>query len=166
MRQGPKTAITLAVLAAMLAFAASWGWSAFTAPLPELAEAPTCVETPVEKGDTVTPEQVTVSVLNAGKRAGLASRTMTALADKGFNEGDNGNAPAKTPVDKAQIWTDDPQSPAVALVASWLGRVRIVQRDIDQVGVVLVVGDKFRTLAKGKPSVTAAKGTTICSPPT
>jgi hypothetical protein len=165
MKQGAKTLITLSVLAAMLGFAASWGWSALTAPLPRLAEAPTCVETPVEAGETITPEQVTVSVLNAGKRAGLASRTMKALHDKGFNEGDSGNAPAKTVVGYAQIWTDDPTSPAVALLASWIGKVRIVQHDIDQVGVVLVVGDNFRAVTKGKPSVKAAKGTTICSPP-
>ena len=165
MRQGVKTGITLAVLAAMVVFAASWGWSALTEPLPKLADAPTCVETPVEPGDTVTTEQVTVSVLNAGKRAGLASRTMNALHDVGFNEGDSGNAPAKTNVAYAQIWTDDPTSPAVALVASWLDRVKVVQHDIDQVGVVLVVGDNFRTVKKGKASVKATKGTTICSPP-
>lgn len=166
MRQGPKTVITLAVLAALLAFAASWGWSALTEPLPKLANGPTCVETPVDAGDTVTPAQVTVSVLNAGRRAGLASRTMTALIDQGFNKGDSGNAPPKTAVGYAQIWTDDPSSPAVALVASRLERVKVVQRDVEQVGVVLVVGDNFKTLGKGKPSVTATKGTTICSPPT
>jgi hypothetical protein len=165
MRQGVKTLLTLAVLAAMVGFAASWGWSALTAPLPGLAKAPSCVETPVEAGDTVTAQQVTVSVLNAGRRAGLASRTMVALHDKGFNQGESGNAPAKTTVSNAQIWTDDPSSPAVALLASWLDKVKIVQHDIDQGGVVLVVGDKFRSLKNGRTSVTATKPTTICSPP-
>jgi hypothetical protein len=164
--QAAKTTLTLAALAALLAFAATWGWSALTEPLPDLADAPTCVETPIEQGDTVTPEQVTVSVLNAGKRSGLASRTMTALTGAGFNQGDSGNAPAKTAVGYAQIWTDDPESPAVALVSSWLGHVKVVPHDIDQAGVVIVVGDRFRELAEGKQSVTAAKGTTICSPPT
>jgi hypothetical protein len=165
MTQAAKTVVTLAVLAAMLGFGAVWGWDKLTAPLPKLASAPACVETPIEPGDTVTPEQVTVSVLNAGRRSGLASRTMTALGDAGFNKGDSGNAPAKTAVTYAQIWTDDPSSPAVALLASWVPRARVVQHDIDQVGVVLVVGDKFRDLAHGKPSVAATKGTTICSPP-
>ncbi|GAA1952962.1 hypothetical protein GCM10009798_10200 [Nocardioides panacihumi] len=164
MTQGVKTLITLAVLAALLAFATVWGWSALTAPLPGLANAPACVETPISAGDTVTPQQVTVSVLNAGKRAGLASRTMVALTDQGFNKGDSANAPAKTSVGYAQIWTDDPDSPAVALVASRIDHVRIVQHDVDQVGVVVVVGDKFRQLSKGEPSVKATKPTTICSP--
>jgi hypothetical protein len=164
MTQGAKTVITLAVLAALLGFGASWGWSALTKPFPGLADAAACVETPVDAGDTVTPEQVTVSVLNAGKRSGLASRTMTALTDQGFNQGDSGNAPASTRVANAQIWTDDPSSPAVALVSSWVKKVKVVQRDVDQVGVVLVVGDDFGTLAKGKASLSATKPTTICSP--
>jgi len=154
--QAVKTSLTLAVLALLVAVGASWGWSALTAPLPKLAEAPTCVETPIEPGDTITPAQVTVSVLNAGKRVGLATRTMTALTGQGFNKGDRGNAPSGTAVGNAQIWTDDPTSPAVALVASRIPRV----------GVVLVVGDRFDAVRQGVPSVRAVKGTTICSPPT
>jgi hypothetical protein len=164
MTQAVKTTVTLAVLGVLLVVAASWGWSALTEPLPKLAEAPTCVETPIEAGDTVTPEQVTVSVLNAGKRVGLATRTMTSLIGQGFNRGDSGNAPGGTVVGNAQIWTDDPGSPAVALVASRIPRVKVIQRDVDQVGVVLVVGDNFRQVGKGVASVAAAKGTTICSP--
>jgi hypothetical protein len=165
MSQALKTTLTLAVLAALLGFGASWGWSSLTAPLPTTDKAPVCVETAVAAGQTITPEQVTVSVLNAGRRGGLASRTMTDFASAGFNRGSSGNAPARSGVTYAQIWTDDPQSPAVALVASRLGRAKIVQRPVEQVGVVVVVGDRFHDLAKGVPSVKAAKGTTICSPP-
>jgi hypothetical protein len=164
MSQAAKTVVTLAVLVVLLGVAAAWGWSSLTKPLPGLADAPVCVETPVGAGDTVTPEQVTVSVLNAGKRSGLAGQTMTDLVDQGFTEGDRGNAPATMPVGNVQIWTDDPDSPAVALVATRLKKVRVVQRDVDQVGVVIVVGDKFRGVGKGRPSVTATKPTTICSP--
>jgi hypothetical protein len=164
MSQGVKTALTLVVLAALLGVGASWGWSSFTAPLPRTDEAPICVETPVAAGQTITPEQVTVSVLNAGRRSGLATRTMTDFVAQGFHKGSSGNAPARSGVSYAQIWTDDPQSPAVALVASRLGRAKVVQRAVDQVGVVVVVGDRFHDLARGKASVAAAKGTTICSP--
>ncbi|WP_459981797.1 LytR C-terminal domain-containing protein [Nocardioides sp. AN3] len=166
MRQGAKTGLTLAVLVALLVLAASWGWSALTAPMPRLRQAAACVETPVSQGDTISLHQVTVSVLNAGRRSGLASRTMTSLTDAGFTKGDSANAPARTAVRNAQIWTDDPDSPAVALLATWVPHVKVVQHDVDQVGVVLVVGDSFRRLGKGKPSVKATKPTTICSPPT
>jgi hypothetical protein len=89
---------------------------------------------------------------------------MTALTGVGFTKGDSANAPANTAVTNAQIWTDDPDSPAVALVTTWLPHAKVVQRDVDQVGVVIVVGDNFRKLARGKASVTATKPTTICSP--
>lgn len=166
MTQAVRTVTTLAALGVLLVLAAAWGWSALTAPLPSVSSGPTCVETPVDAGDTVTPTEVTVSVLNAGRRAGLASRTMTAFTGEGFNKGDSGNAPPKTSVGAVQIWTDDPGSPAVALVASRLGRVKVVQRDVDAIGVVVVVGDRFGGVGKGPASVTATKGTTICSPPT
>ena len=166
MSQALKTMITLVVLVVLLGVAGSWGWSALTAPLPDLSSGPACVDTAVQAGEAVTPRQITVSVLNAGRRAGLASRTMTALTDQGFNKGDSGNAPRKTAVGSAQIWTDDPDSPAVALVASRLGRVKVVQRDVTEIGVVVVVGDRFAGVRRGPSSMKATKGTTICSPPT
>jgi hypothetical protein len=166
MTQAVKTALTLAVAALLLLLALAWGWSALTAPLPDLAKAPVCVETPVSKGDKVTPSQVTVSVLNAGKRSGLASRTMTAFVDQGFTKGDSANAPARTRVGNAEIWTDDPQSPAVALVRSRLGKVKVVRRSLTQVGVVVVVGDRFKKVGKGVAAVTSTTDTTICSPAT
>lgn len=165
MTQGLKTTITLAVAALLLLLGLSWGWSALTQPLPQAADAPACVETPVSKGDKITPAQVTVSVLNAGKRAGLASRTMTALVDQGFTQGDSANAPSGTKVATAEIWTDDPQSPAVALVRSRLGKVKVAQHSLSQVGVVVVVGDRFGKLSPGVASVTSTTDTTICSPP-
>lgn len=164
MTSAVKTTLTLAVAALVLLLALLWGWSALTAPLPELAKAPACVETPVSKGDEITPSQVTVSVLNAGKRAGLASRTMTAFMDQGFTRGDSGNAPSGTKVATAEIWTDDPESPAVALVRSRLGKAKVREHSLDNVGVVVVVGDRFKKLGKGVASVTSTTDTTICSP--
>jgi hypothetical protein len=42
----------------------------------------------------------------------------------------------------------------------------VVQRDVTEIGVVVVVGDRFAGVRKGPASVQATKGTTICSPPT
>ncbi len=106
-----------------------------------------------------------VSVFNAGTRDGLAGRTMGLFTDQGFVEGDSGNAPSGTRVPWVQIWTTDPKSPAVRLVASHLGRhVNIVRRKASGAGVVVMVGDGFTKLVRGREKVRVASDATICSP--
>ena len=160
-----RTTVTLVTLLAGLLVTLTWGWSLLTSPFPGTVEAPSCVETAVHEGEDLTTEQVTVTVLNAGERAGLASRTMVKLLDQGFQRGSSGNV-TDVKVSGAQIWTDDPDSPAVELLASRLRKPKIVQRDIAAfTGVVLVVGDKFTGIGKGPGSVTVREDTTVCSPP-
>ena len=165
MRQSVRSAVTIAVLAAVLVAGAIWGWAALTAPFPGRIATPTCVDTEVKKGDRVRARQVTVSVLNAGTREGLAGRTMRLFTDEKFNEGDSDNAPADTDVPVAQIWAQDPDSPAVRLVVSRLpDGTEIVRRDAPGVGVVVVVGDGFSELRPGRKFTVAAEDTEICSP--
>lgn len=160
-----RTVTTLAVLALVLVIGGAWGWSAVTEPFPGRADAPTCSLQPVATGDKVYPEEVTVSVLNAGTREGLAGRTMQLLEDEGFDQGDSGNAPSGTHIETVEIWTDDPQSPAVRLVASRLGdTLEIVSHDTTAAGVVVVVGDGFSALSKGRDSMVAHEDGEICSP--
>lgn len=164
MAEGARSAITISVLGLLLVLAAVWGWSAVTDPLPAKVDTPICVDRAVGAGTKVFPEDVTVSVFNAGAREGLAGRTMQLLADDGFAEGTMGNVSARVGV--AQIWTLDPQSPAVQLVASRFGAdVEIERREPPGVGVAVVVGDAFTELAKGRRSVSAEDDATICSPP-
>ena len=166
MPQSVRSALTLLVLTVLLVAALAWGWSAATAPLPKAAPQAPCTPTPVAKGENVRADQVLVSVLNAGTREGLASRTMQLLVDAGFAEGESGNAPGGTAVPYAQVWSADPASPAAVLVASRLGPdVEIVQREATAPGIVVVVGDDFSELAKGKRRVKARTDTEICSPP-
>jgi hypothetical protein len=162
---------TLVVLVVLLLIGVRWGWLAVTAPFPDLGseESALCEDVTVAAGEKVYPDQVTVSVLNAGEREGLASRTMVALVGHGLSQGQRANAPDGTEVDKVEIWTDDPQSPAVRLVATYLGKrgkgVEVVRRDPVKVGVNVVVGDDFGSVVKGRKSVAASEDTTICSPP-
>lgn len=166
MRDGARTAATLAVLGCILLLAAVWGWSALTDPFPGKADLPTCVATRVPQGEKVYPDQVVVSVFNAGTREGLAGRTMQLFTDQGFIEGDSGNAPSRARVSNAEIWTDDPTSPAVLLVASRFGPdPKIVRRDTTGTGVVVIVGDGFQELREGRKSVRATEDSEICSPP-
>jgi hypothetical protein len=159
-----RTAITLSVLGLALVVAALWGWQATTEPLPAKVDTPICVDEAVAAGTKVFPQDVTVSVFNAGTREGLAGRTMRLLTDEGFAEGSSGNVSAQVP--NVQIWTLDPTSPAVQLVASRLGKnVNIERRDPPGVGVVVVVGDDFESLIEGPRSVVAEADAEICSPP-
>ena len=161
-----RTTITLAVLAALVLIGAVLGWTQLTKPFPGKADAAVCVPRTVSAGSRIYPQDVTVSVLNAGDREGLAGRTMASLAQGGFSAGSLANAPAGTEVSFAQIWTTDPGSPAVRLVASKLGpRADVVRRDATAAGVVVVVGDRFEDLAKGRPWVTATQDTAICTQP-
>lgn len=166
MTQGAKTAVTLLVLAGLLVAGLAWGWAATTSPLPESAELDPCTRVGVAAGDKVYPDQVLVSVLNGGTRDGLAGRTMQLLADAGFATGEMGNA-ARSGVDTAQVWADDPEGPAARLVASWFGKdTEIRSEETTAPGIVVVVGDDFKDLAKGRKQIKAGADATICSPPT
>jgi hypothetical protein len=167
MSQGVRTAITLSALGVLLVLAGLWGWQAATDPLPAKVDTPICVATPVSAGDKVFPEQVTVSVYNAGQREGLAARTMQLLAEAGFAEGQSGNVTGPgNRVATVAIWTDDPDSAAVRLVATRLGTdVDIERRDGPGAGVNVVVGDGFADVVKGRRFVVAGTDGTICSPP-
>lgn len=163
MPESVRTTVTLAVLALLLVAAAVWGWSAATEPLPAKVDRPVCVETGIEAGDRLYPQQVTVSVYNASRREGLAGRTMRELEDAGFAEGQAGNA-ARTKVRTAAIWTTEPENPAVLLLAGYLGDVDVERREGLGPGVTVVVGDDFGRVAEGESYVEADDDATVCGP--
>ena len=165
MTQAMRTTLTLLALGALLVIAAAWGWHATMKPLPAKVDSPICVDTRVTAGEKVYPQQVTVSVYNAGQREGLAGRTMQLLKDAGFTQGQAGNA-ASAKVADVEIWTTTPESPDVQLLATYFGDdVKVERRDGPGVGVTVIVGDKFRELAQGQSSLVAESDADICSPP-
>lgn len=160
-----RSAATILVLVLLLVLGARWGLSAATKPFPEREETSICTVQTVPAGTRVYPDQVTVSVLNASSREGLAGRTMQLLEDEGFAAGESDNAPSGTRIDYAEIWTDDPENPAVRLVASWLGpATEIIRRDSSAAGVVVLVGDDFKDLAKGRASMRVDADVRVCGP--
>ncbi|WP_121257103.1 LytR C-terminal domain-containing protein [Nocardioides ferulae] len=162
---GARTTVTMVVLALLLAVGAVWGWSAVTEPFPGKTEPEVCTMVDIAEGERVFPEQVTVSVLNAGERSGLAGDVMGKLANQGFDQGELGNAPDDADIARAQIWSDEPDNPAVRLVRSRLGKkVPVLARSSAFPGVVVVVGDKFDKLRKGRQSVAAAAPARVCGP--
>ena len=122
--------VMIAVLGMILAIGAAWGWHAATEPFPGKAEAPTCVDRQVEQGEKVCPDQVVVSVFNAGDRKGLAGRTMDAPGRRRVPARGQRQRSATRGGRHGQIWTEEPGSPAVRLVASQLGpATKVVRRD-------------------------------------
>jgi LytR cell envelope-related transcriptional attenuator len=163
---GLKSATTLVGLTLMLVVAAAWGWSQLTEPFPGKVEPPPCVDVTYLAGEEIYPQDVTVSVLNASDREGLAGFTVQELVDEGFHEGQTGNAPKGTDVTVAEIWVSGDKTPAVALIKSRFRPVT-VRTDVGELpvpGVVVVVGDQFEEVADGRDSVTAKSEVVICGP--
>ncbi|HEU4566506.1 MAG TPA: LytR C-terminal domain-containing protein [Marmoricola sp.] len=164
MRGRARHGATLGILALLVVLAAISGWAMLTHPFPKKADAPVCSAASVHAGEHLYPAQVTVSVLNASRRVGLAGRTLGALTADGFAAGHSGNATTGTRVDTAQIWTPEPGSPAVQLVAAWLPGAQIVLKSVTEPGVLVVVGPQFTTVGGGPSWITATSDATICSP--
>lgn len=164
-----RSLATLAALGVLMLVGVTWGWSAVTSPLPNYEDPPICEDTTLAAGDKAYPDQVTVSVINAGNREGLASQTMEQLVGKGFFQGELANAASGVNVAGAEIWTDDPGSAAVRLVATYLAKngkgVVIREQEPDELGINVVVGDKFTGVVSGRKAVAAQSDATICSPP-
>lgn len=161
-----RSSLTLVFLVAVVAASGWWGWTQLTEPIPEAEPPPVCEDTPIEAGTRVYPDQVTVSVYNASGRSGLAGRTLGLFEDRGFAPGQGGNAPRGTTVAYAQIWTSDPRNPAVKLARSYLGdRASVVEGEALGAGVVVVVGENFEELVRGRKSARSGRASTVCSPP-
>lgn len=162
-----KSALTLTTLGALLVGGTVWGYQSLTAELPKVNDPPPCSEWTAKAGSKLYPDQVTVSVYNAGTRGGLAGRTLQALGDQGFAEGEQNNLDRddKTKVKTVQIWASSPDDPAAGLVASYLGDdVEIVERVGDVPGILVLVGDGFGGVVDGRKQIKVAQDTVVCSP--
>jgi hypothetical protein len=140
----------------VLAFMVVYGVKAATAPLPGSGSGPSkdCSAAEKEVQRFVRRPQVEVSVFNAGRRQGLASETLQRLEGAGFRAGEAGNAPRRTKVRRAVVWTTRQHDTAAQLVARALGRhTKIVVTDTDLgPGVDVLVGNAFRRLDRSAPN--------------
>lgn len=160
---------TLVVLVLICLVMGAWGFKTLSRGFPEspisTSSGPYCVDRAVAAGDRVYPQDVMVSVYNAGSRAGGANRVMGGLVDLGFARGLTGNVDSD--VRTVEVWADDPDNPAVRLVALQFGRRTKVSTGHPEMGqgVVVVVGEQFRGGRGRVKHVKAAADSTICSPP-
>ena len=166
-----RSAATLGVLVMLCLVGILVGIKALTADLPTdpLVEKTTekCENRNIAQGKKIGAEEITVSVFNAGRKAGAASRVMKELQTRGFASGDSGNAPKGTKVLRAQVWADSPKNSAARLVALQLGSDIKVFAKKPQLGpgIVVVVGDELGTMPKAPTETRAAVRTNVCSPP-
>lgn len=161
-----RTLVTLLALSGLVLLSALWGWSQVSKPFPGKVEAPPCVDRTIGEGEKVFPQDVLVNVLNAGERNGLAGSVIKQLQEAGFVRGTTKNAPKAVEVTNAEIWSKQPDGPDTQLLKSWFGKdTKVVTRGGQYPGLVVVVGDDFHQLAKGKKSLRAGADATICSPP-
>lgn len=161
-----RSGITLAVLALLVVIGVRVGIDRVAEPFPQAEDAPICTETQLSSGNAVRREDVTVSVLNAGGANGLASRTRSDLVDRGFGEGQVGDAPEDAPrVANSQIWTTEGPTAAVRLVRSHLqGPTRIVDREGPGAGITVVIGENFSDVTDGRDVARARGAETTCVP--
>lgn len=167
---GKHTGATLAVLVGLCLVAFFYGLRAVSQPFGDAElvepEPAVCEWRHLEAGTTISPDEVTVSVYNAGGQSGAASRTLQALIERGFGAGVSGNIQAE--VKFVQVWAEDRANPAAKLVAGQFGpRTLIVAKDeLPGNGVVVVIGPKLRPLSDEAPAeVTTDEPVSICSPP-
>ncbi len=165
-----STALTLTVLVVLLVIGALIGLKALFEPIdgnPSADPSPACTPTQVGAPGRIESNQVTVSVYNAGNRAGLASETLDDLTDRAFKAGEAGNAPEGTKVNFVQVWTTEKKDRAARLVALQFGRNTVVRIHDDLgPGVEVIVGSGFKGLVDAPRSIkSAAEVREVCVAP-
>jgi hypothetical protein len=134
---------------------------------PEKSDAPTCQTLTAKAGSKLRTNLVTVNVLNASERAGLANRVLIDLQSNGFMGGSKGNTTDVTPK-RVAIVTADRTDPRVKLVAKqFKDNVKYTKpkSGVAENGVTVVVGPNYSGLKKkAASSVRTDQDISVCVP--
>jgi hypothetical protein len=153
------TGATLVGLVVVVCIMAVWGFKAATAPIEDDSttagsSGPTCGPEAQTVQKYVRRSEVTVSVFNAGAKAGRAQQTLDLLEQAGFKPGEVNNAPEGVTVDRAAVYTTKADDPAAELVARALGKKTQVVHSDEELGpgVDVMVGARFKKLDASAPA--------------
>lgn len=158
-RRRATSAATMVGLSVVLIVMAWWGLHNALAPVPSQTSSNTATCSPAERATKLfaRPNDITVSVYNAGARNGYAALTLQRLEARGFNAGAVGNAPAgavSSPVTTARVLTTSTRDdPYALLVARNLGKNVPVEVTTETLGpgIDVLIGKKMGALAKHAP---------------
>lgn len=169
MNRRQSSALTLVVLGVICVFMLVFGVAQVVREFPKASfgdETPVCVDKTIPAGSRVRTGDITVSVFNAGRQSGLASKTLEKLIVRGFGAGDSGNA-RKTKVKRVEIRAPQHDT-AARLVAAQFGAdtTIVTDKELLGVGITVIVGDEFQELAGKTPrKMKADEDTAVCTPP-
>lgn len=162
-RRRRRTAITLAVVAVVLAGTFYYAQSYWNRGVTTPTTAASCTPTP-GAGGQIAPGQVTVNVLNATKRSGLAGSTAKIVKERGFVVGRIENDPLKRTVPQPAEVRFGPAGEASAQLVLALVAGSVPMKDTRaDASVDLVLGEGFTALAQPTAPVPApATATPTC----
>lgn len=162
-RRHLRTAITMLVLAAFVAFAGWFAWNTISNPGSDTTgDDPTTATTclPAVPPDAPAPGDISLNVYNATDRNGLASSAAREMRTRGFAILDVANDPLDKPVTGIAEVRAGPgsESAATVVIAQVPGAVFVLDTRTDGT-VDLVVGEAFEALAPaGVPATPAPSG--------
>lgn len=148
---------------------AYYGWGLATE-APDVAEAaPRCENRTIAAGDELSNGLITISIYNAGDRAGLASSVRREMASRGFQIENVGNSTSEVVPENVAILAGDKDDPRVQLIAAQFdGPVDFASSDIDEprgVIAVLTGADFVGHKADAPSSIEVKADITVCVPP-
>lgn len=168
-----KGAVTLTVLAVLFVVGVVAGFRLVTSPIPKLeleseGSEPICRDVTLKPGSTLSTEQVTVDVYNAGSVSGLASQTQRRLGRYGYQRGVIGNADdLDVGARNVTIVAKNPNGAMAKLVkGQFRGNVRVEKGEVSEdTSIAVVIGEKFAGLdRKARSSVPVDEKLDICVP--
>lgn len=138
----------LVSLLALLVLAALVWWRVLHRSDAQTTTKPTCTPAPHAKLTLPAPGDITVSVLNATKRAGIAGRARTTLVTDGFNVPDQaGNDnPKKKIAGVAEIRFGPKGRPGAQLMHYYLPGARMVAVHSTKKTITVSLGQKYRKI--------------------
>lgn len=146
-----------------------YGWGLATEAPAVTEAAPRCENRSLAAGDELSNGLITISIYNAGDRAGLAGSVRRELAGRGFQIETVGNSTSAVAPENVAILVGDKDDPRAQLIAAQFdGPVEFAPSDIDEPpGVIPVLtGPEFVGHRADAPSSVELKGNiTVCVPP-